>query len=42
MHVEDDIFEKQEQPGFKAQAKFVERQLETEDTLIETVLRLVI
>ena len=42
MHVEDDILEKKEQAGFKAQAKHLERQLETEDTLIETVLRLVI
>lgn len=42
MHVEDDILDKKEQASFKAQAKFLERQLETEDNLIETVLRLVI
>jgi len=40
--VERDLFEKLEHAGFKAQAKFMERQLETEDTLIETILRLVI
>ena len=40
--VEDDIFDKLEQTGFKAHARIVEKQLETEDTLIETILRLVI
>ena len=40
--VEDDIFDKLEQTGFKAQARIVEKQLETEDTMIETILRLII
>lgn len=42
MRVEEEIFDKLEQASYKAQAKFVEKQLEAEDTLIETILRLVI
>ena len=40
--VERDIFERQELANYKTQAKLVERKIETEATLIETILRLVI
>ena len=40
--VERDVFERQELTNYKIQAKLLERQLEVEDTVIETILRLVI
>lgn len=41
-NVERHVFDRQELANYKAQAKLIERQIETEDTLIETILRLII